>query len=80
VRVVVAATGAVVSLSRARRLGIEPDVIFVRADGWTLGAPWRFAPVAVHLWLDDWIEQWERVGGAWRRTWATDATQSTIEP
>jgi len=32
----------------------EPDVIFFRSDGWTLGAPKRFEHVAYEMWSDEW--------------------------
>lgn len=34
---------------------LVPDVIFVRADGWTLGAPTQFAKVAYAIWADEWV-------------------------
>lgn len=46
-RVVVDAEGTARSPKRALRdHGITPDVIFVRKDGWALGAPHRFVKVA----------------------------------
>ena len=35
--------------------GIEPDVIFVRNDGWMLGAPIHLALQAQRLWADQWV-------------------------
>jgi Uma2 family endonuclease len=34
---------------------ITPDVIFIRNDGWSLGAPARYESIARALWRDDWI-------------------------
>jgi hypothetical protein len=34
----------------ARDYGIYPEVVFIRADGWTLGTPRRFEPQASKLW------------------------------
>ncbi len=33
---------------------ISPDIIFIRNDGWTLGAPLYLAQVAYELWADQW--------------------------
>ena len=55
-RVVVNADGYAVSGLRARRdYEIMPDVIFIRGDGWTLGAPKEFAAVAFGIWFDSWV-------------------------
>jgi len=34
---------------------VFPDVIFVRDDGWSLGAPKRLEKVAYELWKDVWV-------------------------
>lgn len=34
---------------------ITPDIIFVRNDGWSLGAPRKYENVAYRLWENDWI-------------------------
>ena len=31
------------------------DVIFVREDGWMLGAPTQYADVARNMWADLWV-------------------------
>lgn len=55
-RVVVDAEGEAAIPSRAReRYGVEPVVIFVRGDGWSLGAPREFADVAFRTWSDEWV-------------------------
>ena len=55
-RVVINVSGEAVSSLRARRdYNIRPDIIFIRDDGWSLGAPLRFESVAEALWHDKWI-------------------------
>lgn len=34
---------------------ITPEIIFIREDGWTLGAPLRLAAAAERLWADQWV-------------------------
>lgn len=34
---------------------LVPDVIFIRQDGWSLGAPLQFANVARDMWLGEWV-------------------------
>lgn len=38
-----------------KRFGIKPDVVFVRNDGWTLGAPENLASHAHAQWPETWI-------------------------
>lgn len=55
-RVVVDAEGLAVPSFRARRdYGITPDIIFIRDDGWSLGAPERFEAAAHREWKDEWV-------------------------
>lgn len=54
-RVVVDAEGLGERWSVAHAKGIETDVIFIRRDGWTCGAPRRFAAVAYWMWADEWV-------------------------
>lgn len=55
-RVVVDVSGEAVPASRARQeYGATPDVIFIRRDGWSLGAPKSLASVAEGLWRDEWL-------------------------
>ena len=35
-------------------LGIEADVVFLRQDGWTLGAQKELELVAYEMWKDEW--------------------------
>lgn len=45
-----------VCCARARgEYGITPDIIFIRDDGWTLGAPSNLIAAAERTWADDWI-------------------------
>lgn len=37
------------------RAGFIPDLIFIRDDGWSLGAPSHLAPVAEAMWKDEWV-------------------------
>lgn len=54
-RVIVSADGSAVSSKRAReKFGVTPDIIFIRDDGWSLGAPKRFADIAEQIWEDKW--------------------------
>lgn len=42
------------SAARARERGIVSDVVFVRDDGWTLGAPAKLEDAACRQWIGDW--------------------------
>jgi hypothetical protein len=45
-----------VSYSRAREeYGISPDIIFIRHDGWSLGAPNFLEKAAYRMWKNEWI-------------------------
>lgn len=55
-RVLIDAEGGAVNSKRAReQYGVTPDIIFIRADGWTLGAPSYWEMNAERLWPDEWI-------------------------
>lgn len=55
-RVLISRDGTAVAPSRARTLhGIMPDVVYFRADGWSLGAPWALSTVAWEQWRNEWI-------------------------
>lgn len=56
-RVVVDRSGRAVPPDQASERGIAWDVIFVRRDGWTLGAPARLAKVAFRMWEGEWVKQ-----------------------
>jgi len=54
-RVVISEDGSAVSPKRAKEAyRITPDVVFIRDDGWSLGAPKRFADIAEAIWENKW--------------------------
>ena len=55
-RVVVDREGEAKSPQRAlQEDGVQPDVVFLRNDGWTLGAPKAYHDVALNMWREDWV-------------------------
>ncbi len=55
-RVVINSDGEATSSIRAREaLRVEPDIIFIRDDGWSLAAPRSFEAVAYNMWKGEWI-------------------------
>jgi len=55
-RVIVCSRGAAFPPDRARkRYGVVPAVIYIRSDGWTLGAPLAFANAAWRIWRGHWV-------------------------
>lgn len=42
-----------------REFGIVPDVVFVRYDGWSLGAPSHLADIARNTWPGQWIGEFK---------------------
>lgn len=65
-RVVINAEGEATTSRRARREHhIHPVIIFVRDDGWMLGAPAHLIPVAEKM---------------WEREWAAVVEQGSFEP
>ena len=55
-RVIIDAQGTATPPGRAKKIFfIDPDVVFIRDDGWTLGAPTKFAEVARKMWEHDWV-------------------------
>jgi hypothetical protein len=55
-RVVVSAEGLAVSPRRAlEEFNIRPEIVFVRDDDWTLGAPAVFSELAEKMWADRWV-------------------------
>jgi hypothetical protein len=55
-RVVVDEHGTAVPYVRARdHHQIQPAIVFIREDGWTLGAPKQFETVAYSLWMREWV-------------------------
>jgi len=45
------------------RFSITPDVIFIRRDGWSLGASMRHYNVAFEMWADEWVAAMHVVTG-----------------
>ena len=56
VRVVVDADGYALPPEAASRNLVESDIIFVRKDGWSLGAPIKFEDIAYNMWRDEWVQ------------------------
>lgn len=56
-RIVVDKLGTAMSPDLAKKLGpyTEPDIIYIRDDGWSLGAPKKFAKIAFEQWTLNWI-------------------------
>lgn len=54
-RVVIDGNATATSPKRALQKGISYDVVFIRNDGWTLGAPDTLARCAYLTWPDQWI-------------------------
>jgi len=55
-RVLIDKEGSATTPERAYRLQNRPvDIIFIRHDGWTLGATSELAEYAEQLWADHWI-------------------------
>ena len=55
---------------RAAAMGIHPDILFVRDDGWVLGAPARLAEAARRTYRDSWVAEVRlpsRVGTTYER-------------
>lgn len=60
-RVVIDGSGEATNSRRAREeLGVLPDVLFMRRDGWSLAAPACFEQVAHAMWADEWEWFWRR--------------------
>lgn len=55
-RVVINSDGYAVTPQRARdEYSISPDIVFVRDDGWTLGAPKSLERIAYRMWKKEWV-------------------------
>ncbi len=65
-RVIVDYHGQAVSAKIAKeRYNIIPDIIFRRNDGWTLGTPEEFEPIAYRMWKDEWSEFKSKIDDEW---------------
>lgn len=61
VRVVISKEGKAVSPTTAREeFGLTPTIVFIRNDGWRLGAPQEFEQDAYNLWKDTWTHYQRR--------------------
>lgn len=66
-RVLISEEGEAVSPYRTSE---QLDVIFVRDDGWSLGAPAVLEHAARSLWAGRWVAVWRvQPNGRWLRTW-----------
>ena len=55
-RVLVDAEGLAMNATRAMaEHNVTAQFIFIRGDGWTLGAPRHLAATAYALWVDKWV-------------------------
>jgi len=55
-RVLVTREGCALPLRMAeKRYGVVPDIVFYRADGWSLAAPAELEEAAYALWKESWI-------------------------
>lgn len=54
-RVVINRHGEATSYREAKAKGLTPAIIFVRDDGWSLGAPTGLMDTAEALWKDRWV-------------------------
>lgn len=55
-RVVINSAGEALSSFRAKEFyGVTSDIIFIRDDEWSLGAPFEFEEVAYDIWADKWV-------------------------
>jgi hypothetical protein len=54
-RVVINTEGEAVPPERAEETGIIWDVIYIRNDGWSLGASKELSTVAYNLWPKEWV-------------------------
>lgn len=54
-RVIYNYEGDATTFERAQALyGITPDIVFMRNDGWSLGAPYHLEGTAYYIWRDQW--------------------------
>lgn len=54
-RVMIGPGEATTWLRAFRDHGIVPDIVFIRNDGWTLGAPGHLEAEAYELWQNEWV-------------------------
>lgn len=62
-RVVINKDGEATTPERARRdYHVKPDVVYIRNDGWSLGAPFELVDVAEKTWRGEWVAFMRRTG------------------
>ncbi|RLC88685.1 MAG: hypothetical protein DRJ03_02070 [Chloroflexi bacterium] len=61
-RVVINEEGEATTPMRALAQRVSVDVIYLRKDGWSLGAPQKLSMVARRLWDGDWVGRLHRIG------------------
>lgn len=54
-RVLVSAEGEATTPWKAHRMGIDPEIILVRNDGWSIAAEAELKQVAFDLWPNEWL-------------------------
>jgi len=54
-RVVIDQEGTGVTCQRAKKLGVKPQIIFIRDDGWSIGCRREHEDVTESLWTERWI-------------------------
>lgn len=67
-RVLINADGYAVDAKRAMEKRVQVVVVFIRNDGWTLGAPEVLADYAYILWEQAWVARLDKIGKEWRLT------------
>lgn len=65
-RVVINHHGEALSMPRAEQVKIFADVGFMRADGWSLGAPNDLEAVAYDMWRREWTHFVTKGDEHWR--------------
>ena len=57
-RVIVDKSGQATSPKQAQKMGVYYEIVFIRNDGWTLGAPVELESDAIALWKERWVAYW----------------------
>lgn len=69
-RVVISSAGEAVPPKQAREQhNVKVDVVYIRDDGWSLGAPHEFSHIAEETWKDQWAVFMRRNGEYERNAW-----------
>jgi hypothetical protein len=65
-RVIVDGDGLGVTSNIAReKYNIDPDIIFLRNDEWSLGAPTKYENVAYSIWASEWTHFVRKGNNEW---------------